>query len=62
MFRISSFLRHFAITARRNPLHFFGALSHTAYCGAIFMEGHGIYPVMAGIMGIFVTLELLKGE
>lgn len=36
--------------------------THVLYCGAVFIEGHGAYPLIAGVMGAFVLAESLLGE
>lgn len=37
-------------------------LAHLTYLGAAVFEGHGIYALSAGVLGVFVVVGLLVGE
>lgn len=33
---------------------------HIAYCGLIYMEGHGLYAVAGGALGVVVAINFLS--
>lgn len=35
---------------------------HVAYCSALFVEGHGLYATIGGVMGVVVLVAHLFGE
>lgn len=35
---------------------------HSLYCGVLFIEGHGLYAVVGGILGLFVLTNALFGD
>lgn len=37
-------------------------LSHCAYGGAVFIEGHGVYPILAGVLAVVIVVEYLAEE
>ncbi len=42
-----------------HKLHTGEHLAHYFYLGAVFLEGHGLYPVLAGIGFIVVTINFI---
>ncbi len=44
-----------------HTFHFGETWTHALYCGALFIEGHGLYAVIGGVLGIFVVLNTLVG-
>ncbi len=40
-------------------LHLGESWTHALYCGVLFVEGHGLYAVVGGILGIFVVLNMV---
>ena len=43
-------------------LHKGETVLHIGYCYFVFMEGHGMYPLLGGAMGLFVVVQALLGE
>lgn len=35
---------------------------HTLYCGVLFFEGHGLYAMVGGVLGIFVLFNTVFGD
>jgi len=35
--------------------------AHVAYCGILYIEGHGIYAMAGGVLGVFVFLSIVVG-
>lgn len=35
---------------------------HAAYCVLVFIEGHGLYAIAAGVLGIVVVLLAIMGD
>lgn len=48
--------------AHEHRLKATAAATHVTYCGAVFIEGHGMYPCVAGIMGVLILIEFVRGE
>jgi hypothetical protein len=48
--------------AVRHVAHFGETWVHVAYCGALFVEGHGVYATAGGILGVLVVINALLGE
>lgn len=34
---------------------------HAIYCGALYIEGHGLYAVIGGVLGLVVILNIIIG-
>lgn len=60
--KFSEMLIRIAHETRAHRLKATVAVSHVSYCGAVFVEGHGAYPVIAGVMGVLILVEFFKGE
>lgn len=37
-------------------------VAHLAYYGGVFIEGHGFYPIVAGVLALVVLIEGAVGE
>lgn len=35
--------------------------THALYCAALFLEGHGFYALIGGVLGVFVILHIFVG-
>ena len=35
---------------------------HGAYYAAVFIEGHGVYTIIAGVLGVVVIIQHFVGE
>ncbi len=44
-----------------HTLHLGETWTHAIYCGVLFVEGHGMYASVGGVLGAFVVLNLIVG-
>lgn len=44
------------------PLHKGEGVLHIFYCGAVYVEGHGIYAATGGALGVVCLIMLLLGD
>lgn len=35
---------------------------HSAYCAVLYVEGHGLYAMIGGVLGLFVLANIIPGD
>lgn len=57
-------MKHLVLKSEKvqHTLHRGEAWVHALYCGVLFIEGHGLYATVGGVLGMIVLINTIFGD